>query len=150
MHKIICALRTYCLAVIGPDRSARTLDLIRDVIFMFFAIQIILQPNHSHREIQELLLMYIVVSHLSIAALPRSHAVGVTFNTYSLWLYRIYKEFLLAIEHRDADEKQNESAGSTVTESLPTEFSGSVCTILEGLDNGCHRVRQHDGMQGRI
>lgn len=63
---------------------------------------------------------------------------------------RIDEEFLLAVVEGDADDKENKHAECTVCEGCPREFSGSVSSVFEGLDDSGHRVEKHDFMQGRI
>ena len=64
--------------------------------------------------------------------------------------YRIDERFLLAVEHEDADNQQNQCAESTVTQCLPTELTGTESSVFEGLDDGCHGVEKHDLVQRRI
>ena len=66
------------------------------------------------------------------------------------WLYRIDEEFLLAVEHRDADEEQHEGYERTETKGAPRELSGSVGAVFEGLDDSRHGIEEHDLMQRRI
>ena len=68
----------------------------------------------------------------------------------SCYLNRIDEELLLAVEHRDADEEQDEGEKCAVTEGGPGELTSTVRTVFEGLDNRRHGVEKHDLMQGRI
>ena len=60
------------------------------------------------------------------------------------------EELLLAVEHRDADEEQDDRTKGAKAKCSPRELTCAVGSVFEGLDDGCHRVEQHDLMQRRI
>ena len=67
-----------------------------------------------------------------------------------LFLYRIDEELLLSVEHMDTEEEKDDHETDAIGECPPREVAGTVSTVFEGLDDGCHRVEEHDLMQRRV
>ena len=62
----------------------------------------------------------------------------------------VNEEFLLTVEHGYTDHQQSENNSGAVAQSGPGELACAVGTVLEGLNDSCHGIEEHDLMQRRI